>query len=240
MTTDQPEEASPTFSEPRRLTDGIMMCKPTVLSTGEWVLPASTWRKTDHSARAVVSTDQGQSWKVLGACNVPKESRSYDEHMIVEKQDGNLWLLARTNYGIGESISKDHGQTWPELKKSSLVHTNARFFIRRLNSKNLLLVKHGPLDMQTGRSHLTAFLSEDDGKTWPYSLLLDERKGVSYPDGVQAEDGTIYIIYDHNRSADKEILLAKFNEDDLRQGKLSSKQGAFRLQINAASKPGEN
>jgi predicted neuraminidase len=240
MTTDRPDEAAPTWSAPRRLTNGIMMCKPTVLSTGEWVLPASTWRKTDDSAKAVVSTDQGKTWTVRGACNVPVKTRSFDEHMFVEKLDGTLWLLVRTNYGIGESFSTDRGKTWPELKKSSIAHTNSRFFIRRLKSKNLLLVKHGPIDMQTGRSHLTAFVSDDDGKTWPYSLMLDERNGVSYPDGVEAEDGTIYIIYDRNRTKDKEILLARFTEEDVRNGKLTSKNGALRLLVNAAGKPGSN
>ncbi len=36
------------------------------------------------------------------------------------------------------------------------------------------------------RSHLTAWLSEDDGKTWRGGLMLDERATVSYPDGFQA------------------------------------------------------
>ena len=118
--------------------------------------------------------------------------------MIVEKQDGRLWLLARTNYGIGESFSEDQGKTWPELTPSPIAHTSARFFIRRLQSGALLLVKHGPIAEKTGRSHLTAFLSEDDGATWPHSLLLDEREGVSYPDGFSAVSP--YIIHDFDRA----------------------------------------
>ena len=45
--------------------------------------------------------------------------------------------------------------------------------------------------------------------------MLDERKGISYPDGVQAPDGTIYISYDRNRATDGEILLARFTEADI-------------------------
>jgi hypothetical protein len=240
MTTDQPERADAAWSEPLRLTDGIMMCKPTVLSSGEWLLPASTWRKTDNSAKAVVSTDQGKTWNVRGGCQVPEKVRAYDEHMIVEKKDGTLWLLARTKYGIGESFSTDGGKTWPDLTPSTIAHTSSRFFIRRLDSGNLLLVKHGPIGKQTGRSQLTAFVSEDDGKTWPHHLMLDERKGVSYPDGVEAKDGTIYIIYDRNRSRDREILLARFNEADVRRGSLVSENSALRLLVNAAGAPGEN
>ena len=116
LKTNDPEQAEPVWGKPRRITDGVMMCKPLVLSTGEWVLPASTWRKTDNSAKMVVSTDGGATWSIRSGCNVPVAARAFDEHMFIERQDKSLWLLARTNYGIGESISTDRGQTWPELK----------------------------------------------------------------------------------------------------------------------------
>ncbi|MEZ5948006.1 MAG: sialidase family protein [Planctomycetaceae bacterium] len=164
--TDEPDRETPRWSEPRRLTDGIMMCKPLVLSTGEWCLPASTWRKTDHSARMIVSADAGKTWSLRGAAHVPEEARQFDEHMLVERRDGSLWMLVRTKYGIGESVSTDRGQTWTEVKPSGIAHPSARFFISRLHSGNLLLVKHGPIDKPTGRSHLMAFVSRDEGQTW--------------------------------------------------------------------------
>jgi predicted neuraminidase len=178
MTNDRPDEERSDWSEPRRLTDGIMMCKPTVLSSGEWLLPASTWRDTDYS----------------------------------------LWMLVRTKYGIGESVSEDRGATWSDLVPSTIVHPSARFFVRRLNSGSLLLVKHGPISIRTERSHLTAYLSQDDGRTWSDGLLLDERNGVSYPDGQQETDGTIHIIYDFSRRDAREILMATFTEDDITSG----------------------
>ena len=179
---DHPESEAPKWQSPDRLTDGVMMCKPLVLSTGEWVLPASSWKKERHNARMVVSTDQGLSWQVRGGASVPDEVRSFDEQMIVERKDDSLWMLIRTRYGIGQSISHDRGFTWSPVVQSGIQHPSARFFIRRLHSGNLLLVKHGPVDMQTGRSHLMAFISRDDGYTWSDGLLLDQRPGVSYPD----------------------------------------------------------
>ncbi|MGE4488739.1 MAG: sialidase family protein [Kiritimatiellales bacterium] len=214
-----PEDAKPAYEAPKRLTDGVMMCKPIVLSSGEWVLPVSTWRKTDHSARMVVSSNQGKTWNVRGACNVPENVRSFDEHMIVERKNGSLWLLARTNYGIGESVSTDRGKTWPVLTPSSIPHTSSRFFITRLQSGNLLLVKHGPMNQKTGRSHLMAFISKNDGKTWSGGLLLDERSGISYPDGQQVADGTIYITYDYGRTAERNILFTSFQEEDAAAGR---------------------
>lgn len=215
MTTKDGDKKIQKWSKPRRLTDGIMMCKPTVLSDGIWLLPASTWRLTDNSARVVVSTDRGQTWQVRGAANVPEKDRAFDEHMIVERKDGSLWMLIRTGYGIGESTSGDKGKTWNPVVPSNIMHPSARFFIRRLKSGNLLLVKHGPVDMKTGRSHLMAFISADDGRTWSHGLLLDQREGVSYPDGQQTGDGIIHIIYDYNRTTDQNIFIVGFTENDV-------------------------
>jgi predicted neuraminidase len=67
---------------------------------------------------------------------------------------------------------------------------------------------------RTGRSHLTAFLSEDDGRTWSDGLLLDERSDIAYPDGQQGPDGRIHIVYDHSRTGGQEIRMASFSEDD--------------------------
>lgn len=218
ITTKNPDKRKPVWSKPRRLTDGVMMCKPIVSSRGEWILPASLWNLEDGSAQMVVSTDKGETWHLRGAATVSKDVRSFDEHIIVERKDKSLWMLVRTQYGIGESISTDSGQNWSPLIPSKIEHPTARFFIRRLNSGNLLLVKHGPIDKRTDRSQLTAFISKDDGRSWSGGLLLDERSGVSYPDGQQAEDGAIYIIYDYQRKADQHILLASFREADVISG----------------------
>ncbi len=238
MTTTNPDGTSPEWSEPRRLTDGIMMCKPAVLSDGTWILPASTWRLTDNSARAVVSTDRGQTWRVRGAANVAEKDRAFDEHMIVERKDGSLWMLIRTKYGIGESVSEDRGQSWSPVTPANIKHPSARFFIRRLKSGHLLLVKHGPVEVRTGRAFLMAFISTDDGNTWSRGLLLDQRKGVSYPDGQQTEDGIIHIIYDYNRTTDQTIFTISFTESDILAGNYDEKMVEVQERRRTVSKAG--
>lgn len=102
---------------------------------------------------------------------------------------------------------------------SSLIqHPTARLFIYRLNSGNLLLVKHNPVDMRTGRFHLFPFISKGDRFLWSDGLVLDERPGVSYPDGQQTEDGTIYITYDFDRRGNQNILMTSFTEDKILSG----------------------
>lgn len=213
-----------------------MMCKPLILSSGEWALPVSTWRETDNSAKIVVSGDRGASWQVRGGCSVPPSLRSYDEHMLIEKKDGRLWMLIRNRKGIGESFSSDNGKTWSGFSMSAIENPDSRFFIRRLSSGNLLLVKNGPVDVKTPRSHLQAFVSVDDGLTWEGSLMLDEREGVSYPDGDQDDSGAIYMVYDRGRKSSQEILLACFTEDDIIRGAPDGKTCDFRIVVSKGGK----
>ncbi|HWA98507.1 MAG TPA: sialidase family protein [Pirellulales bacterium] len=247
---DNPDSDVPTWSKPRRIWHGSTLNKPIVLKNGEWLLPISLWTR-DHitqeplkelyhdlddqrMAHVFVSSDAGETWTRRGGTRFP--GSEFDEHMLVELNDGRLWMLARTNYGgIGESFSTDGGRTWSLTQPSFLRQPSARFFIRRLRSGKLLLVKHGRPDERTrGRSHLSAYLSEDDGRTWIGGLMLDERSKVSYPDGFEAPDGTIYILYDYNRSTSAEILLAKFHEADVLAGRFMSPGSKPMILVNKA------
>ncbi len=225
---ENPDADEPRWSEPRRIWHGVTLNKPTVLSTGEWMLPISLDQRGGfgpfkgcfteldplRGANVFVSTDEGDTWERRGMAVFPNPD--WHEHMIVERKDGSLWMLARTGKGIMESTSTDGGRSWSEPVASAIQHPVARFHIRRLQSGNLLLVKHGDrIDAHDGRVQLSAWLSEDDGKSWKGGLVLDERKGISYPDGFQAPDGTIIISYDRNRSTDGEILMARFTEGDI-------------------------
>ncbi|MAC51381.1 MAG: hypothetical protein CME31_02435 [Gimesia sp.] len=235
ITTENPDAVNPNWTEPRALFPGVMINKPIVTKNGEWLMPAAIWRQ-DDSCRVMVSKDQGRTWALRGAANVPANRRNCDEPMLVERQDGSLWLLVRTSsYGIGDSVSTDAGRTWTEVK-DHLQQTTSRFHIQRLASGNLLLIKHNGIDERArGRNHLTAYLSADDGKSWKGGLLLDARDTVSYPDATQAPDGTIYVIYDWNRADEKHILLTTFTEADVLAGKYQSSKARQRVLINHAT-----
>lgn len=238
---DDPDAAEPQFSAPRRIANGIMMCKPTVLRNGDWLFPCAVWAclepAEDHPevaqerfSNVYISKDQGQTFTFLGGADVP--NRHFDEHMVVEKRDGSLWMLVRRYDGIGEAYSYDSGKTWWQEQHSGITGPDSRFFIRRLHSGNLLLVNH--VDFH-GRNNLCARLSFDDGKTWVGGLMLDERSQVSYPDGTQDADGSIYIAYDHERYKAREILFAKFTEKDILAGKLVSPKSRLKCLISQAT-----
>ena len=247
ITTENSGDEAPRWSAPRRLGDGIMMNKPTALENDDWLLPAAIWERPSQSdpahrhdladqtgANVLISKDQGDSFALLGRALVP--NRVFDEHSIIERRDGSLWMLVRASYGIGESVSRDGGRTWDEGRRSSIPNVNSRFFIKRLASGRLLLVTHRPPDGKT-RSHLVAQVSDDDGETWRGGLSIDERPGVSYPDGVEAPDGRIYLIYDFERTGSRQILMAVFNEDDVIQGEWNSPSARRRIVVNQATGP---
>ncbi len=215
--------------------EGCTLNKPTVLKNGDWLLPVSDWHK--KTARVFASTDAGASWSERGHLQFP--DWEFDEHMIVELKDGRLWMLARTKGQPHESFSSDGGRTWSEPRQAATVQNiNARFFLRRLQSGRILLVKNGaPNERLATRTHLRAWLSDDEGQTWKGGLLLDERHAVSYPDGFESPDGVIHILYDWNRHNDAEILLATFREEDVIAGKMVSRDGKLRRLANKARMP---
>lgn len=232
---DNPDADAPVWSKPVCFAEGCTLNKPIVLTSGDWLLPVSNW--VEETAWVYVSTDQGQSWKPRGSVKFP--GWQFDEHMMVELRDGRLWMLARTHGNPYESFSTDHGKTWSAPKPAASVqNTSSRFFLRRLASGRILLVKNGPpTERLKRRSHMSAFLSDDEGHTWRGGLLLDERSSVSYPDGFQAPDGLIHILYDWNRHTDAEILLAKFREEDVLAGRIVSKDAKLRGLANKATGP---
>jgi hypothetical protein len=114
----------------------------------------------------------------------------------------------------------------------------------KLKSGTWLLVKHGTLEwlsdsqeelypINKGRSHLTAYVSYDEGQSWQGGLLLEERD-CSYPFGCQAADGSIYVSYERQRWRQPEILLAKFSETAVALGKQTS-DIVLRQLVNKAS-----
>ena len=209
------------FPEPREICRGVMMCKPIVLDDGTWLWPSAHWSDAPSSC-FYASTDVGKTFSFRGGVTLPEPKRSYDEHAVVQLANGDLLTLIRTVRGpkTHQSISHDRGRTWTAPTPANFRHTDSRLFLRKLKSGHLLLVKHGAIDKDVGRQDLTAFVSTDDGATWKGGLLIDERKDVSYPDGDQAADGTIYIVHDHDRRGAQEILISRFTEDDVLAGKL--------------------
>jgi len=234
ITTENSENGNPAWTDPKKIGEGTLMNKPTVLSTGEWLFCSSN---RGSPVDVYISTDKGRTISHFSEAEVP--GAGWNEHMIIERKDGSLWMLVRTNKGIGQTFSYDKGRTWTkgELYRAG---PSTRFHIRRLRSGRLLLITHpvpDPMAEKTiMRTNLTAYLSEDEGKTWPCGLLLDGREWVSYPDASEAKDGIIYSVHDHHRPSKMEIVLSVFTEEDIMAGNLVNKNSRLGVIISGRDK----
>ncbi|MDF1515829.1 MAG: sialidase family protein, partial [Anaerolineae bacterium] len=150
ITTGESTKAVPRWSAPKRINLKVPFAfrlnKPTVISTGEWLLPV-TWARNapdgwfagkEQLQGVAISSDSGTSWTLHGAVEAPNWAL---ENMIVELKHGRLWMLIRTGSGVlWESFSENAGLTWSEAAPTEIINPGVRFFIRRLRSGRLLLI----------------------------------------------------------------------------------------------------
>lgn len=219
MVCDDPDAEKLQWSKPRFLVTGFLRTQPTVLSDGSWVMCAY-----DRSSKYLCyarSRDEGKTWEQCRAAE--RLSDTFDETMILERRDHSLLMFARdkTPLLVRTECPTLEGKEWKKAGYTSLLSGCSRFFLRRLRSGRVLLIRD---DASAARINLVAELSEDDGETWKYRLLLDPGapplRSVSYPDAVETPDGGILVIYDSGRRTFKEIRMARITEADIMAGTL--------------------
>jgi len=224
------------WEEPRRICGGFLRCKPIIRQNGDYVFPAYDWIHEDRYIIRI-SKDKGETFQDVLAAPKP-ENQVFDETMVYEV-GSRMCMMARTKLGCYLwSDSADDGETWSapvEYQKAP----STRFYISRLSNGQLVYVRN---ISDTERTGMKVCLSDDDGATWPYELVLDERTSVSYPDLAEGEDGTLYIIHDRERDnrikinrenwtseAAKEILLSRVTVADIRAGRLG--EGSYTARV---------
>lgn len=174
----------------------------TILSDGTFMIIPNG---TEHSEinHVYVSKDKGQTWNIFGDMYLPQAINS-DEPVIVEKTDGSLWCLARTELGyLCQSFSYDDGKTWTVGRQTDIQNPSSRFFITRLASGKLMMVHN---DNTLEKIGMVVAISEDDGETWENKLNLHDGY-ASYP-VVVLDNSTgkeqIHIIFDDGRDPDNQ------------------------------------
>lgn len=208
---DNPDAEKLEFSAPHYLDKGFLRCKPTVLKSGRW-LNFNYDQNSDRYGYSI-SDDNGKTYeRHYGAERIPTP---FDEPMAYEKLDGSVRMFARTACGkTAESTSHDGGITWEPAKLNDINNPNTRFYVSRTPSGRIFMIIN---DDPKIRKNMTAMLSDDDGKTFPYKICFDKRPDISYPD-ADFYDGRIYVAYDRGRNTDSEILFTSFTEDDIING----------------------
>lgn len=205
---ENPDAERPVFGEPRRVDKGFLRCKPTVLPDGR--ILAFNYEQLSDKYGYSISTDGGLTYS--HAYGTEKLLTNFDEAMAYVMNDGTIRMLARTKLDyLAESRSTDGVESWSEATLTDIESPDTRFFIARTPSGRVLLVNN---DHPKKRMRMAVYLSEDDGVTWKYKRIIDERNNLSYPD-ADFHDGRIYLTYDRERTGAAEILFLDFTEEDI-------------------------
>ncbi len=248
--TKNPNSQNPKWSAPFLVAEGgILFGKPLVLKSKSkgWVAPffvigAPSWLESikGKETGTLISSNSGQSWAWRGGTTIPADIRDFSEATIAQRKDNSLWMVIRTKKGLYNSTSNDDGLTWSDAAPLAGFDGPAtRASMGRLASGAYLLIYNDSLKAHQ-RERLTAWLSDDEGKTWSAKLLLDERQNVTYPNFTQLPDGRIVVAYDYGRyvTGQKQILASVFREEDIRAGKLISNDARSKIVVNQATEYG--
>jgi len=153
---------------------------------------------------------------------------------LVRKKNGNIVAFMRARPVVRRAESSDGGMTWTE-DPLDIPCPNSSVAALGLKSGHWLLA----VNDAKGRQVLTAYLSDDEGRTWKWKRAFERieaqqgsgpnpapiqagdervetRQGAAhYPTLIQAADGAIHIVYTYSKTAEFEgntMKHARFDE----------------------------
>jgi predicted neuraminidase len=200
-----------------------------------------------HTSAVEISSDQGQTWK---ECAIPN-SNGLVQPDLVEASAGHFLIFLRSRFADWVYIShSEDGCSWSSPELTRIPNNNSSLQIVRLRNGHLVMAFN---NMQASpargrpqlapRWPLTAALSIDGGKSWPWVRDIDIGQGVpqeptpaviagvdasdlrdsfyshlfdyEYPSVVEDADGLIYVSYTYRR---RTIKCVRFDEEWIKHG----------------------
>ncbi len=167
------------------------------LSSGRILAPVACHPCTDGNSEAFdrrgiascyISDDNGITWR-QGSSQIKRNdetSHGLQEPGIIELSDGTIWMFIRTDGGYQyQSFSKDAGETWSEPVPTNIASPTSPASIKRIPwNGDLVLVWNDhsgahPFNKKV-RSPLCIAISDDEGKTWSKSKVLEDNPTGRY------------------------------------------------------------
>jgi sialidase-1 len=159
------------------------------LSTGRLICPVAWTADVKTSNHFVsfcyLSDDAGLTWR-RGRGQVDLPQRGAMEPGVVELADGRLLMILRTQLGhIGFARSIDGGETWSEPEASNVRSPESPASVAMIPATgDLLLVWNDIYVPGAGhggkRTPLVGAISSDEGATWQFRRLLEDRSEATY------------------------------------------------------------
>ncbi len=213
-----------TWSEPVRVFDGYCgaIINGIQTRTGRIVVPVQRllYEPGRHGQVTYCSDDMGLTWQQSNVLDIGGHGHhdGVFEGCVVEKLDGQLWMLLRTNLDrFWQAISDDGGLSWGSFSPTDFDASSAPAYVTRLHSGRLIMAWNrlypvGLTDQQKKeweraggdcnicqpvaswhRRELSIAFSDDDGKSWSQPIVLMSGKNPSYPFIMEPQPGEIWL-----------------------------------------------
>jgi len=183
-------------------------CKPTVLPSGRILLPL--YSDTYSLSIMAVSDDDGKTWYA----SEPLLGFGAIQPAVVRRDNGELVAYMRDNgieNQIQSAVSKDDGLTWGPVTAMAFANPGSGLDAVRLANGHWLLIYN---DAVMGRNRLAVSISDDEGKTWKWKRMLEDKPEGSfdYPAIIQGKDDTIHAVYSYDGDGGETMKHVAFNE----------------------------
>lgn len=207
---------------------------------GRLIAPSYVGRTVEGKPRGgsciIYSDDGGKTWNAGGVIPYVDEMR-HGECTVVQRSDGSLLMNMRAGgsgtYALGYrvlSTSSDGGTTWSQpVMDKNLPCPACQASIIRLNEKEILFLnpavhREGGFHLWS-RRNLTLRLSQDDGRTWPHSRVLNEGL-AGYSDMAVTTDGKILCVFENGeKDYCEKISVVQVDREWLLAGKDAQQEG---------------
>jgi hypothetical protein len=192
-----------------------------------------------HGQCTYYSDDEGLTWRHSHIIDIGGHGHHDGcfEGALVERRDGRLWMLLRTNLGrFWQAFSGDAGATWRSVFPTDIAASSAPAYVTRLASGRLMMAWNRPYpegltpeqiaqwelaggDCNTSqtvcswhRRELSIAFSEDEGAHWtpPAVLLRWTNQGMAYPFILERSPGVIWVTTRFNEHAAAVLREADF------------------------------
>ena len=164
------------------------------LPRGRLLLPL--YSDTYSVGLVAISDDDGATWRASD----PIVSLGGVQPSLVRKKDGTIVAYMRDNGPPPQRAivaeSHDEGVSWTRGEDSDVPNPGSSLEVVALRDGSWLMVLN---DTENGRARLSAWLSTDEGRTWPRRRAIEDTPGgsYSYPSVIQTPDGLIHVSYSH-------------------------------------------
>ncbi|GAB3330805.1 hypothetical protein GCM10027299_36050 [Larkinella ripae] len=180
----------------KRSTGWMTRIKPLQLPTGRILLPV--YSDGLNMSLVAISDDDGASWRP----GLPIVGRGPIQPALARRANGTVVAYLRDSGDqpsrVHISESTDNGESWTATVKSTIPNTASVELLGLADGKWAFLGN----DIDDGRYRLSLFLSDNEGKTWPWKLRVEDKAknegGFSYPALIQTPDGLLHLTYSYH------------------------------------------